>query len=108
MDEGERDERPDGLASRPCEPGEHEGREQADRVHGEQHRPPVVAVGQDTGEGGDDERWQEGGEHHEADGARVVVQVERHPAPRRQRGHVGDARQDRRRPQRPKTPVLNG
>ena len=52
MDEGEHDERPDVLASHPCEPGEHEGREQADRVHGEQHRPPVVAVGQDTGEGG--------------------------------------------------------
>ena len=68
----------------------------------------MLAVGEDTGEGGDDERWQEGGEHHEADGARVVVQVERHPAACRERGHVGDTRQDRRRPQRPKTPMLNG
>ena len=51
MDEGERDERPDVLASRPCEPGEPEGREQADRVHGEQHRPPVVAVGKTPAKG---------------------------------------------------------
>ena len=107
-EEGDHDERPGALVSGQRQPGEPEGRKQADRVHGEQHRSPVVAVGEDTGERGDDERWQKGGEHHEADGARVVVQVERHPAARRERGHVGDARQDRRRPQRPKPRVLNG
>src|SRR6059036_255065 len=57
MDEGERDEWPSLLASRPGEQGEPEVREQADRVQREQHRPPVETVGEDTGEGGDDDRW---------------------------------------------------